>query len=113
MGAIMKQTKINCWEFKQCGKEPGGINSSEGVCPVAVEQGADGVHHGVNAGRCCWVIPDNLCHNTTLKSSREQNALCLQCDFYHMVRTDEIPYFKVTGIVRGEIKRRKAVSVHV
>ncbi|WP_446007747.1 two-CW domain-containing protein [Candidatus Electrothrix sp.] len=113
MGVIMTQAKINCWEFKQCGKEPGGKNAAEGVCPVAVEQGADGVHSGMNAGRCCWVIPNNLCHDDMpQKNIREQNTLCLQCDFYHMVRTDEIPAFKVTGVVLSEIKRNKAALSH-
>lgn len=26
--------KFNCWEFKQCGREPGGANSQLGSCPA-------------------------------------------------------------------------------
>lgn len=115
MGIIMKQKKINCWEFKRCGREPGGINSAEGVCPVALEQRADGVHDGLNGGRCCWVLRDNLCQSTTEKRgklSKAKNTECLQCDFYHLVRKEEIPYFKVTGVVLNEIKRRGHVELH-
>ena len=47
--------KINCWEFKGCGKEPRGNNvSSLGVCPASVEIRANGIHGGINSGRCCW-----------------------------------------------------------
>ena len=101
----MKKTKINCWEFKHCGKEPNGENVSEGVCPAALEQRADGIHKGVNAGRCCWAIRDNLC-------KMQKNAECLQCDFYHMVRKEEIPSFKVIAMVLAEIKKKGVVPVH-
>jgi len=42
--------KPNCWEFKQCGREPGGLLSDElGVCPASTETRLDGVHGGKNA----------------------------------------------------------------
>jgi len=32
----------NCWEYKKCGREPGGIKVHElGVCPATVEEGLD------------------------------------------------------------------------
>ena len=53
----MEKEKMNCWEIEECGLEPGGKNvSARGICPAAVEQRADGIHQGVNAGRCCWVV---------------------------------------------------------
>jgi len=37
--------KLNCWEFKQCGREAGGAHVDEfGVCPATKEQRLDGVH---------------------------------------------------------------------
>ncbi|MCI5140920.1 MAG: hypothetical protein D3909_04170 [Candidatus Electrothrix sp. ATG1] len=101
----MKKVKTNCWEFKHCGKESNGKKVSEGICPAAIEQRADGIHKGVNAGRCCWVVRDNLCKT-------QKNAKCLQCDFYHMVRKEEIPSFKVTGMILLEIKKKGIVPVH-
>ena len=109
----MKKEKINCWEFKHCGKEPNGEKASEGVCPAALEQRADGIHRGVNGGRCCWVVRDNLCRNKMEKGFKAKNAECLQCDFYHLVRKEEIPHFKVTGVVLSEIKRREAVPLYI
>ena len=44
--------KINCWEFKGCGRESRGNNvSSLGVCPATVEIRAHGIHEGKNGGR--------------------------------------------------------------
>lgn len=29
--------KLNCWEFKKCGREPGGLKARErGACPATV-----------------------------------------------------------------------------
>lgn len=34
----------NCWEFKKCGREPGGAKASElGVCPAATDASSDGL----------------------------------------------------------------------
>ena len=49
--------KINCWEFKKCGRQPGGAKAAElGVCPATVSAVLNGAHGGQNAGRACWVI---------------------------------------------------------
>ncbi|CAK8725377.1 hypothetical protein KKHLCK_16565 [Candidatus Electrothrix laxa] len=58
----------------------------------------------------CWVICGTHCKQPVNDSSN--NTECLHCDFYHMVRRDEMPYFKVTGVVMREIKSRGAVPVH-
>jgi hypothetical protein len=50
MGSEFK--KMNCWEFKQCGREPEGSKISEsGVCPATTETRLHGTHGGVNSGR--------------------------------------------------------------
>ncbi len=37
--------KLNCWEFRKCGREPGGIKVHEsGVCPAPLEIEVDGIH---------------------------------------------------------------------
>ncbi|GBE00072.1 hypothetical protein BMS3Abin07_02118 [bacterium BMS3Abin07] len=49
-----RQSKLNCWEFKRCGRQPGGEHEIDlGVCPATVEGRLDGVHDGVTAGRAC------------------------------------------------------------
>jgi hypothetical protein len=80
--------KLNCWEFRKCGREPGGANASHaGTCPAAVEARADGIHSGMNGGRCCWAVTAAL----------RQQGICLDqcgggcdgCDFYRLVRNEE------------------------
>jgi hypothetical protein len=54
--------KLNCWEFKKCGRQPGGENIEKlGLCPATTEARLDGVHNGNNAGRACWVVSGTLC----------------------------------------------------
>jgi hypothetical protein len=47
--------KMNCWQVKKCGREPGGGNEAQlGVCPAATETALQGVNGGKNGGRACW-----------------------------------------------------------
>jgi len=82
--------KINCWEFKNCGREPGGSNAeSLGVCPAAVCTDADCINGGVNAGRVCWAVAGTLCYGEQMGTFAAKMGDCLQCDFYgHVVREE-------------------------
>jgi hypothetical protein len=103
-----KKKKLNCWEFKQCGREPGGTKAAElGVCPVAVETRADGIHHGSNGGRCCWVVTGSLCKGQRQGGYAEKMGDCQQCDFYELVRSEESPKFRVGLTILNEIKKRE------
>jgi hypothetical protein len=84
----MQNENINCWEFKKCGRESGGINVSEfGVCPVAIEHKLNGIHGGKNGGRCCWVFYGAFsCGIENPKEPDEQIAVCRKCNFYMMVK---------------------------
>ena len=34
-----QKVKLNCWEFKKCGREPGGTNASQReTCPACVAE---------------------------------------------------------------------------
>ncbi|MCW5202694.1 hypothetical protein VU12_07115 [Desulfobulbus sp. US4] len=84
----MNSEKLNCWEFKECGREPNGKNVSEhGVCPVAVESRLDGVHGGRNGGRCCWLVKYYLLKNNIFDECSCGFPKCLKCDFYCMVKS--------------------------
>jgi hypothetical protein len=40
---------LNWWEFKKCGREPGGAKAAElGICPSASETRVDGINNGKN-----------------------------------------------------------------
>jgi hypothetical protein len=100
------QGKLNCWEFKKCGREPGGTNTSHaGTCPAAVEARADGIHSGMNGGRCCWAVTAAL----------RQQGICLDqsgggcddCDFYRLVRNEEEQRLVLRHIRPAALRRSK------
>lgn len=82
--------KINCWQFKKCGREPGGSNeASLGTCAAATEQRASGIHGGINGGRACWVVAGTLCNGSVQGSFAEKVGTCKECDFYKYVVRQE------------------------
>lgn len=83
--------KLNCWEFKKCGRELGGENSFElGVCPAAIDVILDSVHNGKSAGRACWVIAGTMCNGTVQGSFAQKYKSCAQCNFYVYVKEEEV-----------------------
>ncbi|MCI5208170.1 MAG: hypothetical protein D3910_05135 [Candidatus Electrothrix sp. ATG2] len=84
----MDEHTLNCWEAKECGREPNGRNVPlEGVCPVSVEFCLNGIHNGKNGGRCCWTFSPNAGkYDGTVLSCFEKAKKCSQCNFYNAVR---------------------------
>lgn len=94
-------TKLNCWEFMECGRETGGKNAKElGVCPAAFEVKASGIHGGIHGGRCCWVIAGTFCKGKVQGTFVEKFADCSKCPFYISVTQEETKY-----LTAGEIKK--------
>lgn len=82
--------KMNCWEFKKCGREPGGAKSEElGVCPAANEIKVNAVNGGKNGGRVCWVIAGTLCGGKVQGSFATKLTNCMECEFYKLVFKEE------------------------
>lgn len=80
--------KLNCWEFKKCGRELGGANVKKlGVCPANTEQRTDGLNSGKNGGRVCWAIPGTLCGGEGTFVTKL--ASCMKCEFYKLVVREE------------------------
>ena len=81
--------KINCWEYRNCGVEPGGIFAEiYGECPVPRMMKYDGVNGGRGAGRVCWKVMNNaalkepfICRNSRIS--------CFQCEFFIRVKNEE------------------------
>jgi hypothetical protein len=87
--------KLNCWECKKCGKEPGGAKIAElGVCPAATERRADGINNGMNGGRVCWAIAGTFCRGEIQGTYAMKLLDCLKCDFYQLVSKEEMWNFK-------------------
>ena len=78
----MARDKLNCWEFTDCGRQPGGLMAAiHGVCPTAVCMKLDGTNGGQAAGRACWMVTNNGC--------RRLGRTCHTCEFYRRVVFEE------------------------
>ena len=64
---------LNCWEFKQCGREAGGAKARElGVCPAYPDHGHD-----------CARLAGTLCGGKVQGSFANKITSCLKCKFYN------------------------------
>lgn len=89
--------KKNCWELKKCGREPDGKNAKElGVCPATILTEYDGINHGKNAGRICWIATGTLCGGVIQGTFAQKEGSCLACDFFNTVSEEEGFNFKFT-----------------
>jgi hypothetical protein len=93
-----KSKKQNCWEFKECGRQPGGIHERDmGRCPATREKRLDKAHGGVKAGRACWVVAGTFCRNEVQGTFAQKFASCQKCNFYEKVREEEYPNFMLSA----------------
>jgi hypothetical protein len=82
--------KENCWEFKACGRQPGGPKVSElGACPASTEKRLDGCNHGSYAGRTCWYVAGTLCGGKVQGTFAAKLGNCMDCEFYRLVSREE------------------------
>lgn len=94
----MEKLKINCWQYKQCGREPGGVKAEkEGVCPAAAENAFDTFNNGINAGRSCWLVAGTFCDHTIMGTFAEKIDTCKNCGFYKKVQEEEHSFYAVEG----------------
>jgi hypothetical protein len=85
-----KVRKLNCWEFKKCGREQGGSHIHElGICPAATSEKLDGLHGGMNGGRACWFVVGTLCNGDVQGTYAKKYRSCIYCDFYKAVKEEE------------------------
>ena len=102
-------SKLNCWEVKQCGRQPGGEHvESLGLCQAALEKRLHGVHGGEKGGRACWVIAGTLCQGKVQGVFAKKYRTCKECDFYRMVHVEEGPNFMSPDLL---LRRMDAVLV--
>ncbi|MBF0370154.1 MAG: hypothetical protein HQL52_11925 [Magnetococcales bacterium] len=69
--------KINCWEFKKCGKE--------GECIAGTSTEYNGRFGGKNGGRYCAYIEGTICLDAPGAKGLDKMAVCLKCDFYQIL----------------------------
>lgn len=101
-------SRMNCWEFFECGREPNGKKTRElGVCPAAAKTELDGVNNGTNGGRSCWAIAGTLCEGDVQGTYAQKLGNCLKCDFHAFVRGQQHGNYastkKILDIINGKI----------
>ena len=80
--------KLNCWEYKNCGREKGGLMVGVlGECPVATAMQHDGSNGGRAAGRVCWTVRN--CSSRLARAGVGRLTDCHQCEFYRRVLHEE------------------------
>lgn len=88
----------NCWEFKRCGREPGGRHAEDrGVCPAAAFEAANGYLGGHNGGRACAFVTGTFCENVLQGTYRDKSKDCWDCDFYLALRREHGAAFSMPG----------------
>ena len=94
----MPKPKINCWEYKKCGREPGGTKAAqEGVCPAATGNAFNTFNNGINAGRSCWLVAGTFCDNEIMGTFAEKIDTCKNCRFYKKVQEEEHSFDTIEG----------------
>jgi hypothetical protein len=80
--------KLNCWEYKNCGREKGGLMvEALGECPVAAAMYLDGTNGGQAGGRSCWTVRNCGCR--LLRAGIGKLNGCQNCEFYRRVCHEE------------------------
>ncbi|MDP8212482.1 MAG: hypothetical protein P9X22_04205 [Candidatus Zapsychrus exili] len=104
-----KSDKKNCWEFKKCGREPGGDKTeSLGVCPAASEESVEGINNGKNAGRCCWVVAGTFCGGEKQGIFSKKLFNCIKCEFYEYVQEQEDSKFSFLNEALKKLGREQS-----
>ena len=68
-----EERALNCWEFKQCGREKGGAKAAElGVCPAYPDH-----------GRSCASLAGTLCGGKVQGTFASKIGNCSKCKFYN------------------------------
>jgi hypothetical protein len=90
--------KMNCWEFMECQREPGGIKAGElGVCPASISSEYAGINRGKNAGRAC---AGTKCLGKATGTYASKFKDCMECPFHSLVKAEEDNnYSKADGLI--------------
>lgn len=105
---MTQNRKSNCWEFRKCGREPGGVHVGDlGVCQAATEERLDGIHGGRYGGRSCWVIAGTLCGGMVQGTFAQKYRNCEICEFYRKVKAEEFPKFMLSVVLMKKLDTGK------
>jgi hypothetical protein len=104
--------EMNCWEFFECGRIPGGDKVKEGgACPAAVTCELNGINNGVHGGRACWAVPGTLHQGKPQGSYTQKLNKCLQCEFHSQVRNQQNSSYIKTREILNILSGKAAASM--
>jgi len=85
----MSDKKINCWEFKGCGRIPGGINEDNPhICNAYKFKMLTGINDGKFGGRSCWAAAGTMCKGY-VDATYCKTDDCNDCEFHLLVIKEE------------------------
>ncbi len=97
--------KQNCWEFKKCGRDPGGARVARlGICPASIETRVSRVNDGVNGGRACWAVTGTLCGGEVQGTFAVKLISCMECEFYKRVMKEEGSAYRAANDIITRLK---------
>ena len=101
-------SRMNCWDFFECGREPCGKKVTElGECPAAANSDLDGINDGENGGRSCWAVAGTMCGGEVQGTYAQKLGNCLKCDFHAFVRGQQREEYvgtkQILGIIKGKV----------
>lgn len=100
--------KLNCWEFKKCGRESGGAKADElGVCPAATEARVNGTNGGKNGGRSCWIVSGTFCGGKVQGTFANKLSNCMECEFYKRVGQEEGQSLVKASVIMAKLQGNK------
>ena len=92
--------KMNCWEFCECGREPGGRNAERlSVCQATLDGNNDGTNDGKNGGRYCWATVGTMSKLMTNCNKAQNIDSCVECHFFKLVKAQEGEGFCHKGLM--------------
>ena len=104
-------TKKNCWEFRDCGRQPGGVNVKKyGLCPASTLTAVNGINGGINGGRTCWALTGTMSGPTEKVQGIFARTIssCYACKFYEQVMLEESEHFQGTAEIVRILRERIA-----
>lgn len=67
---------IRCWEYKKCGRQPGGASAGQqGICPGATFVQTE-----------CWLLAGTLCDGEVQGTYAQKYESCIICDYYNRMQ---------------------------
>jgi hypothetical protein len=108
---VSSPSKINCWDFNRCERQPGGkLAETHGVCPASIDHTVDGINGGKNGGRFCWAIAGTFCFGEAQGTNARKIKNCIDCGFLYLVANEEDNFTISTNSLRNSSLKKSNIA---